>query len=106
VWRGLGQLQCLRLLMLGHVHSDLLPSEGGRVLPRIAGITRLELCSAFGGRPEYAATYSIAEDPALWQEQVRRVGGTLWGRCRYRCCQQQQEAASTSARPPTFNASL
>jgi hypothetical protein len=70
VWRGLGQLRCLRLLMLGHVHSELLPSEGGRVLPRIAGITRLELCSAFGGRPEYAATYSIAEDPALWQEQV------------------------------------
>jgi hypothetical protein len=70
VWRGLGQLHCLRLLMLGHVHSDLLPSEGGRVLPRIAGITRLELCSAFGGKPEYAATYSIAEDPALWQEQV------------------------------------
>jgi hypothetical protein len=70
VWRGLGQLHCLRMLMLGHVHSDLLPSEGGRVLPRIAGITRLELCSAFGGKPEYAATYSIAEDPALWQEQV------------------------------------
>jgi hypothetical protein len=70
VWRGLGQLHCLRLLMLGHVHSDLLPSEGGRVRPRIAGITRLELCSAFGGKPEYAATYSIAEDPALWQEQV------------------------------------
>ncbi|WIA21173.1 hypothetical protein OEZ85_005480 [Tetradesmus obliquus] len=77
-------LRCLRLLMLGHVAAELLPGEGGRLLPRVAGITRLELCSAFGGQPEYAATYSIAEDPALWQEQVgvRELvvdGGVLLG---------------------------
>lgn len=74
-WRGLGQLRCLRLLMLGHVPTDAGLPEGGRVLPRIAGITRLELCSAFGGRAEYAVTYTIAEDPLLWQEQVRSGGG-------------------------------
>eukprot|EP00775_Hariotina_reticulata_P006162 gene6162-6400_t len=54
--------------MLGHIHPEVIP--GGAALPHLPGITRLELCSAFGGRPEYAETYTIAEDPLLWQEQV------------------------------------
>lgn len=44
----------------------------------------LQLCSAFGGRPEYAETYTTAEDPMLWQNQagVRELvldGGVLLG---------------------------
>jgi hypothetical protein len=67
-WTSLQQLRCLRLLMLGHIHPEVIP--GGAALPHLPSITRLELCSAFGGRPEYAETYTIAEDPLLWQEQV------------------------------------
>ena len=44
----------------------------------------LQLCSAFGGRPEYAETYTTAEDPLLWQQQtgVKELvldGGVLLG---------------------------
>jgi hypothetical protein len=43
-----------------------------------------QLCSAFGGRPEYADTYTIAEDPLLWKNQtgVKELvldGGILLG---------------------------
>lgn len=43
-----------------------------------------QLCSAFGGRPEYAQTYTTAEDPLLWQQQtgVKEMvidGGVLLG---------------------------
>jgi hypothetical protein len=44
----------------------------------------LQLCSAFGGRREYAETYTTAEDPLLWQQQtgVKELvldGGVLLG---------------------------
>lgn len=82
-WRQLSNLRCLRLLMLGHLQpSD--PAADVRVLPTLPGVTRLELCSAFGGSLGYADTYTIAEDPFLWQEQVfvRELlldGGVLLG---------------------------
>jgi hypothetical protein len=81
-WVLLPKLRCLRLLMLGNLHPEVIPP--GCALRTIPGITRLELCSAFGGRPEYAETYTTAEDPLLWQRQtgVKELvldGGVLLG---------------------------
>ena len=69
--------------MLGHLQTPDAFAEV-KVVPTIPGITRLELCSAFGGNLEYVDTYTNQEDPCLWQEQteVQELvldGGVLLG---------------------------
>ena len=66
--------------MLGHLQTPDAFAEV-KVVPTIPGITRLELCSAFGGNLEYVDTYTNQEDPCLWQEQTEVQELVLDGGC-------------------------